>query len=100
MLFLRKLQQQVLVIQATVLVDNTYCIKTALSPLEPRLQMPCHGNQNAVEYVSREVKLRIFLLSNMFSHVQLTTVERWLQPSPSGGIILKLTRPLCQTARA
>ena len=57
-LFLRELQQIVLVTQATILVDDAHHLKTALSRLGLQFQMRRHGNRNAVERVFREVKRR------------------------------------------
>jgi len=79
MLFLRELQQQVPVTQATILVDDAHHLKAALSRLGLRFQMRYHGNRNAVERVFREIKRRTSSFSNTFSHVQPTTAERWLQ---------------------
>jgi putative transposase len=56
--FLRELQQHVPVTQATILVDDAHHLKAALSRLGLRFQMRRHGNRNAVERVSRKVKLR------------------------------------------
>ena len=78
-LFLRELQQQVPVTQATILVDDAHHLKAALSRLGLRFQMRRHGNRNAVERIFREIKRRTSSFSNTFSHVQPTTAERWLQ---------------------
>jgi len=77
-LFLRELQQRVPVTQATILVDDAHHLKAALSRLGLRFQLRRHGNRNAVERVSREIKWRTSSFSNTFSHVQPMTAERWL----------------------
>ena len=79
MLFLRELQQIVPVTQATILVDDAHHLKAALSRHGFRFQIRRHGNRNAAERVFREIKRRTSSFSNTFSHVQLTTAERWLQ---------------------
>ena len=78
-LFLRELQQQVPVTQATILVDDTHHLKAALLRLGLRFQMRRYGNRNAIERVFREIKRRTYSFSNTFSHVQSTTAERWLR---------------------
>ena len=92
-LFLRELQQHVQVTQATILVDDAHYLQTALSRLGLRFQIRRHGNRSTVERVFREINRRTYSFSNTFSYVQPTTAERWLQASPSGGTMLKLTRP-------
>ena len=74
-LFLCELQQHVPVIQATILINDAHHLKAALSRLGLRFQMRRHGNRNAVERASRDVKRRTSSFSNTFGHVQPTTAE-------------------------
>jgi putative transposase len=78
-LFLREHQQIVPFTKATILVDDAHHLRAAPSRLGLRFQMGCHGNRNAVERVSRDIRRRKSSFSNIFSHAQPTTVERWLQ---------------------
>jgi len=77
-LFLRELQQQVLVKQRFWSM-MAHHLKAALSRLWLRFQIRRRGNRNTVERVFREVKRCTSSFSNTFSHVQPTTAERWLQ---------------------
>jgi len=54
-----------------------------------------HGDRNQVERVFREVQRRTSSVSNCFSHVDPTTAETDSKPTPSGGIMPKLTRRPC-----
>ena len=66
MLFLRELQQQVPVTQATILVDDAHHLKAALSRLGLRFQMRRRGSRNAVERVLKKVRRRTSSFSNVF----------------------------------
>ena len=68
-LFLRELQQHVPVTQATILVDDMYYLKVALSRPGLRFQTGRHGNRHAAERVFREIKRHTSLFSNTFSNV-------------------------------
>jgi putative transposase len=79
MLFLRELRENVPVTQATFLIDAATHLIRALERLSLRCQVRRPGNPNAVEGVFREVKRRPSSVSNTFSHVELPTVESWLE---------------------
>ena len=92
-LFLRELQQHVPVTQATILVDDAYYLKATLSRLGLRFQISRRGNWNAIERISREVKRHTYLFSNTFAMRNRRRQNGGCKSSPSGGIMLKLTRP-------
>ena len=56
-------------------------LRRGRAPLRPGLRFwtSCHGNRNAVERVSKEIKRRTSSFSDTFGYGQSTTAERWLQ---------------------
>lgn len=78
-LFLREPRDKQQVEHATFLVDGAHHLSAALEQLGLQFQTVCHGNRNAVEPVSRELKRRIASFSNTFSNVEPSTAKLWLQ---------------------
>ena len=69
-LFLRELQQIVLVTHAAILIDNAHHLKAALSQLGLRFQMSRHGNRSADERVPGDVKTPyVFVFKYVWSRV-------------------------------
>jgi putative transposase len=78
-MFLSELREKHLVDDATFLVDGAPWLQAACHRLGLRFQHVTHGDRNAVERVFRELKRRTHQFSNMFSHVEPSTAENWLQ---------------------
>jgi transposase-like protein len=78
-MFLSELREKHQVGDAVFLVDGAPWLQAACHRHGLRFQHITHGNRNAVEHVFRKVKRRTNQFSNMFSHVEPSTAENWLQ---------------------
>ncbi|QKY18695.1 IS6 family transposase [Halorubrum sp. CBA1229] len=78
-MFLSELREKHQVDNAVFLVDGAPWLQAACHRHGLRFQHVTHGNRNAVERVFREVKRQTKQFSNMFSHVEPSTAENWLQ---------------------
>jgi len=79
LLFLQELRGKHDIDDATSPINDADHLQAALSRLGLRFHIRCHGNRSSVEHVFREVKRRTSSFSNMFSHVEPTTAESWLE---------------------
>ena len=79
LVFLREFSEKHEIDDATFLIDDTDHLEGALSRLGLRFQIRRHGNRNSVERVFRKVKRRTSSFSNIFSTVEPTTAESWLE---------------------
>ncbi|WP_251329719.1 IS6 family transposase [Haloplanus pelagicus] len=78
-MFLSELRDKHLVDDVIFLVDGTPWCQAACHRLGLRFQHVTRGNRYAVERIFRESKRQKHQFSNVFSHVDPSTAENWLQ---------------------
>ena len=84
-IFFRELREKHDVENAVFLVDGAQWLQEALRRHGLQFQHETHGNRNAIERFSKEIKRRTDQFANYFLHVEPVTAETWL-----------LTQAFCQ----